>query len=112
MISDISKKYEATGYHVFTLETKDDHHAHCRNFAPLFGIDEEAATGTASGALSGYLFKHQLLNFSEGINYLSFEQGYEMNRPSHIFAQISQDKKEISKVIIGGKGIVTKTEEL
>jgi len=29
------------GFHVFTLDT-----AESRNFCPLYGIDEEAATGT------------------------------------------------------------------
>ncbi|MCZ8486895.1 PhzF family phenazine biosynthesis protein [Vibrio lentus] len=32
--------------------------ASCRNFAPLFGILRESATGSASGALACYLAKH------------------------------------------------------
>ncbi|MDR0424261.1 MAG: PhzF family phenazine biosynthesis protein, partial [Clostridiales Family XIII bacterium] len=31
---------------------------HCRNFAPLYGIPEEAATGTSNGALTWYLYTH------------------------------------------------------
>ena len=56
-ITAVSKKYNVIGYHVFTLETKFDSTAHCRNFAPLYDIPEESATGTSYGALSCYLFK-------------------------------------------------------
>ncbi|MCM1989338.1 PhzF family phenazine biosynthesis isomerase [Oceanirhabdus seepicola] len=57
-VSEISKKYNVTGYHVFTLETLEGATAHCRNFAPLYDIPEEAATGTSNGALSCYLYKY------------------------------------------------------
>jgi len=43
---------------MFTLETIHNATAHCRNLAPRYDIPEEAATGTASGALSCYLYKH------------------------------------------------------
>ena len=34
--------------------------AHCRNFAPLYAIPEEAATGTSNGALTYYLYRRGL----------------------------------------------------
>ncbi|MGL4785278.1 MAG: PhzF family phenazine biosynthesis protein, partial [Cetobacterium sp.] len=45
-----------------------------RNFAPLYGIDEEAATGSSNGALFGYLntierYKSDYLEFFQGENY-------------------------------------------
>jgi predicted PhzF superfamily epimerase YddE/YHI9 len=43
-ISQISKKYNVIGYHLFTLGTLFSSTAHCRNFAPLYDINEEAAT--------------------------------------------------------------------
>ena len=39
--------------HAFTLDG-DDATCHVRNFAPLYDIDEEAATGTSNGALTYY----------------------------------------------------------
>lgn len=108
-ITDISKKFESTGYHVFTLETLHNSTAHCRNFAPLYAIDEEAATGTASGALAGYLFEHQRINHEDGIHHLVFEQGYEMNRPSEIHGHITIKNNQVSSVVIGGKGKIQKT---
>ncbi len=44
------------GVHALTLDTKEGI-AESRNFCPLYGIDEEAATGTSNGALTYYLFK-------------------------------------------------------
>lgn len=106
LISDISENFESTGYHVFTLETLYGNTAHCRNFAPLYAIDEESATGTASGAMAGYLISNKLVNISEGINHFTFEQGYTMKRPSEIKAQIEIKDNEVTRVIVGGKSII------
>lgn len=103
-IADISREYASTGYHVFTLDSEKT--ARCRNFAPLYAINEEAATGTASGAVSGYIVQHQLLPLDNGVHHFIFEQGIEMNRPSEIHSYITITEKEITSVIIGGKGII------
>lgn len=102
MITEISRDHKATGYHVFTLDSKKT--ARCRNFAPLYAIDEESATGTASGAVSGYIIKHDLVKVSEGINHFIYEQGIEMDRPSEIHGYITLKNNTITEVIIGGKG--------
>jgi PhzF family phenazine biosynthesis protein len=103
-IEEISKKYGATGYHVFTLETLYHSNAHCRNFAPLYGIPEESATGTASGALACYLFKYGKINEEQAAN-IVFEQGYSMKKPSEIFAALKVDGKEIIEVKVGGSAM-------
>lgn len=63
-IRKISEVHGVTGYHCFALPsgrdlthetTRPEVTAWCRNFAPLFGIDEESATGTSNGALAAYL---------------------------------------------------------
>ncbi|MFD2443787.1 PhzF family phenazine biosynthesis protein [Bacillus sp. CGMCC 1.16607] len=97
-IKEISKKYDAVGYHVFTLETINSSSAHCRNFAPLYDIDEESATGTASAALACYLAKNL-----KPQTYYRFEQGYLMGRPSEIFVNLSFYQEEIKDIQIGGK---------
>lgn len=53
----ISEKYDVVGYHLFTLDIPEDAAAECRNFAPLYDIPEESATGTSSGALLSYLHR-------------------------------------------------------
>ncbi len=57
-LTDLSKSYEVVGVHAFTISNKDGK-IHARNFAPLYDIDEEAATGTANGALTYYLARVQ-----------------------------------------------------
>jgi PhzF family phenazine biosynthesis protein len=101
-IAEISKKYGAVGYHAFSLETKHKSTAYCRNFAPLYGIPEEAATGTSSGALACYLFKHGKVT-EEQAQRLVFEQGYGMGRPSEILVRLDIGNKDITGVHVGGK---------
>ncbi|HYK73186.1 MAG TPA: PhzF family phenazine biosynthesis protein [Pseudoneobacillus sp.] len=98
LIKEISKKWNVIGYHVFTLETLQSSSAHCRNFAPLFGINEESATGTANAALACYLSKYRVVDK----DHIHFEQGYVMNRPSEIAVKLAFDAGEISNVQVGG----------
>ncbi len=44
------KRYEVVGVHAFTTDCQEGTTCHVRNFAPLYDIDEEAATGTSNGA--------------------------------------------------------------
>ncbi len=104
MITEISKKYDVIGYHVFSLETLFNSTAHCRNFAPLYGIDEESATGTSNGALACYLFKKGILS-SQNSDNLIFEQGFIMNSGSLINVKIKSEIKIIDSVWVGGKTI-------
>lgn len=106
-ISDISEKYNATGYHVFTFETIGEATAQCRNFAPLYDIPEEAATGTASGAVSCYIYKYKKdrLEKENGEYSLIFEQGYTMDSPSMISVKIKEEQGKICKVQVGGKAV-------
>ncbi|WP_047381910.1 MULTISPECIES: PhzF family phenazine biosynthesis protein [unclassified Cetobacterium] len=70
-IKEISKKYDVIGYHIYTF---DNNKIYCRNFAPLYGINEEAATGSSNGALFAYLntfdrFRNECVEFFQGENY-------------------------------------------
>lgn len=100
-VTKISQKYNVVGYHLFSLETMFGNAAHCRNLAPLFDIPEESATGTASGALSCYLFAQGIINSSQAAN-LVFEQGYSMERPSEIKARLKVFESSITGVEVGG----------
>ncbi|WP_352418567.1 PhzF family phenazine biosynthesis protein [Proteiniborus sp.] len=91
----------AVGMHVFALDDFNEGITHCRNFAPSVGIYEEAATGTANGALIYYLKKSNVLKLDTMIA----NQGEYMNRPSKILCKIeSNEKRNIVKV--GGKAII------
>lgn len=99
-VTEVSRKYGVIGYHLFTLETVGKALAHCRNFAPLYDIPEEAATGTSNGALACYLFHEGLI--AENAGELIFGQGDSMGRPSEIRAELTVGGGEIRRVRVGG----------
>jgi len=94
-------KKDSVGMHIFTLDNLNDGIVLCRNFAPTVGIYEEAATGTANGALMYYLYKNKVLK-SENI---IARQGMYMNRPSEIMCKVQSDGNE-SIVKVGGKAVI------
>ena len=93
--------------HAFTLTPSEEVTAICRNFAPLYGIDEESATGTSNCALACYLFHYGI----KQQQYI-FEQGYELNNPSRIIVNIENDGTEITGVRVGGNGYLVETIEI
>ncbi|MDO4546336.1 MAG: PhzF family phenazine biosynthesis protein, partial [Bacillota bacterium] len=123
---ELSKKYDVVGVHAFTLEgcsldgaksedSTSQAAAYCRNFAPLYDIDEEAATGTANGALTYYLYKNGLTG-SGGLDNdapalhreFTFLQGEAMDRPSEILSRLSlpeNDKPEDGKSPSGAPAV-------
>ncbi len=107
-IKEISKKHDVSGYHVFVLDAPEGYTAACRNFAPLYDIPEESATGTSSGALASYLWKYNAVETTE----MKFIQGVEMGSPSQINARLVVKDDEILEVWVGGKAHITGTKEL
>lgn len=83
-LAELSKEYSVVGVHAFTCNTKDGL-IHARNFAPLYEIDEEAATGTSNGALAYYLYCRGLVNLD---TVYTVVQGEAMQRPSKISVQV------------------------
>lgn len=111
-IAATSRKYDVIGIHVFALtdaarltssgflfEADDENGltAYCRNFAPLYGINEEAATGTSNCALACYLFK----NGFRQKRYV-FEQGHKLNSISRITVLLDSEGEDITRVRVGG----------
>jgi len=92
-IMKLSRKYGVTGLHVFAL-LDGGPLAAARNLSPLVGIPEEAASGTANGALLAYLREHDAL--AERSEY-RIEQGEIMGNLSYIYG-----KFENGTVWIGG----------
>ena len=106
-IRELSRKNDAVGIHAFAFVKDAEITAVCRNFAPLFGIDEESATGTASCALASYLFKHQ-----KGKTQYIFEQGYSLGQPSRIVVTLSYEEDEIVEIFVGGYGYMVCEKDL
>ena len=96
---EFSKEHELVGAHVFELSEDTEVTASCRNFAPLFGISEESATGSASGALACYLDKYLALEHSRSF---VFEQGRAMGSLSQIFASVESNEHGVQRVKVSG----------
>ena len=103
-LAKLSKELEVTGVHAFAI-AQDNYTAHVRNFAPLYGIDEESATGTANGALSYYLFRHGIAKEGDMCTYL---QGEAMGRASEITAKVMAG----GKIKVGGNAAIMAMGEL
>jgi len=96
-LTDLSKKYDVTGVHAFTVNSEDGH-IHARNFAPLCGIDEEAATGTSNGALIYYLYDYNYIRTNKIYTVI---QGEKMKRPSKITTIVEETFDSVN-IKVGG----------
>lgn len=101
-LSKLSKRYEVVGVHAFTTDCEEGTTCHVRNFAPLYDIDEEAATGTSNGALTYYGF---LNGFVKSGDDCRFVQGEKMQRPSVINSHLEADD-EGCKIQVGGSAVM------
>lgn len=77
---------------------------HARMFAPILGVAEDPATGSASGALGAYLVHRGLIEASPTAS-IVVEQGYEMGRPSTIHVEVDADDSGPVEVRVGGKAV-------
>ncbi len=92
---------------VFALETeRPDATVHVRMFAPLLGVPEDPATGSANGALGAYLVHHQAVEVTEASTHILSEQGAEMNRPSTLYVEVDSTGKEVTAVRVGGQVVL------
>lgn len=91
---------------VFTCETvAPEADVHCRMFAPHFGIPEDPASGSATGALAAYLVKHRLIKLSERVRIVS-EQGLEMGRPSRLIVEVEIRGGRAGRIWVGGECVL------
>ncbi len=101
-VSHISEQYRVTGVHMFCLSSQDGVTAHCRNFAPLYAIPEEAATGTSNGALTYYLYRRGLIVPGQENRFL---QGEAMGKPSEILSRLSEGLGGV-RICVGGQAVI------
>ncbi|MDB5364425.1 MAG: PhzF family phenazine biosynthesis protein [Rhodospirillales bacterium] len=87
----------ATGVHCWVRVDESDLDLRTRMFAPLKGVFEDPATGSANAALSGYLARDSATPIKFRI-----AQGVEMGRPSLLLAEASSER-----VRLGGSCVTT-----
>ncbi len=91
---------------VFTCEAEGAGvDVHCRMFAQDFGIPEDAATGSAAGALIAYMIKHRLVPPQPHVRIVC-EQGLEMRRPSRLYAEAEVHDGRCGAIRVGGHGVL------
>ena len=79
-VTELTRRLDVVSIHPFALG-EGDVTAYCRDFAPLYDIDEEAATGTANGSLTYYLQRNKVIPSKAECLFI---QGEAMGRPSEI----------------------------
>lgn len=107
-VTELSKRYGVVGVHMFWPCLNEEATAHCRNFAPLYAIPEEAATGTSNGALTYYLYRGGKI--AAGVEN-RFVQGEKMGKPSEILSHLTEGPDGV-RVRVGGRAVLTLRAQL
>ena len=103
-VKEICKKLDLGSFHLFTFDTLESESLyHARNFAPVYGINEDPVTGTANGAVCSYLLKNNIIQNNKMI----CEQGDIIGRPGRVFVEINKDI-----VKVGGRAKIVEEKEI
>ena len=116
LLAEIYQRHGATGCHAFTRETMEvgASRAHARFFAPADNIPEDPATGSACGALGGYLVHHGGSNTEPENGRYKFviEQGDFIHRPSRINLDVKGANGNVEEVKVGGLAVLVARGEV
>jgi trans-2,3-dihydro-3-hydroxyanthranilate isomerase len=116
LLAEIYTRLGATGCHVFSRETLEigDSRAHARFFAPADNIPEDPATGSACGALGGYLVHHGASGVEpvDGKYNFVIEQGDFIKRPGRINLEVTGKAGAVAQVRVGGASVVVARGEV
>lgn len=101
-LKEISKELETVGCIFYSNETvHDQNDFSTRVFAPLYGVNEDSASGTLAGALACYMYDLQEAEQDT----FAIEQGYLMNPPQPSFVKVYMETEErkFSGPRVGGR---------
>jgi trans-2,3-dihydro-3-hydroxyanthranilate isomerase len=101
--------------YLFTTDragASDSATTYSRMFAPMLGVNEDPATGSASGPLGSYLVRYSLVTPEQGRSILNL-QGVKLGRPSWIHVSIESSGRpstsltagDITRVRVGGTSV-------
>ncbi|MFO8077929.1 MAG: PhzF family phenazine biosynthesis isomerase, partial [Thermoplasmatota archaeon] len=104
LVASFCKKIGVGSLHVFTFETLEPTSLyHARNFAPLYGINEDPVTGTANGAVSTYLKKHGIFEEDDVV----VEQGDIIDHAGRVHVHIQNQD-----IFVGGTATIVKEKTI
>lgn len=95
----VMSRHKVIGIYLFARMESRKNNVHARFFAPSLSVVEDPATGSAAGALGGYLAR--ILKFPPGLK-LNIKQGVEMGRPSLLQTDVICDRGMVQKVKVSG----------
>jgi len=102
-IRTVCERIGAGSIHVFSFETiEPDSIYHARNFAPMYGVNEDPVTGTANGAVSSFLIYHKKIKETSFV----CEQGDIIGRPGRVYIEVDD------VVRVGGKATLAQERTL
>lgn len=104
-IKQLSGQFNLIGYYIFTDKAEDNNiDATTRMFAPLYGIEEESATGMAAGPLACFLHDNMMAKTN-----FTIQQGKFMHIPSEslIKVKINKEKDRIANLFAGGSAYIS-----
>ena len=101
-VTELSRRYDCVGVHMF-CPGDETCTAYCSNFAPLYDIPEECATGTSNGALTYYLYRRGIVKPGHENVFL---QGEHMGRPSEIRSRLTENGDQVL-IRIGGSAVMS-----
>ena len=81
-----------------------------RMFAPLLGVPEDPATGSAGAAFGGYLAQRS--SRRDGTLRHTLHQGVEMGRPSKLMVEVDLVGGEVRAVRVGGASVLVSSGTL
>jgi trans-2,3-dihydro-3-hydroxyanthranilate isomerase len=93
----------AVGIHLYHPGKEGELHMQSRMFAPLYGVPEDPATGSANVALIGLLA--QLDKATDLSLSMTIGQGFDMGRPSVLQAQAVKKGGKVATTYIGGGSV-------
>lgn len=88
LVEQLSADFDVAGVYAFSFDTLHaDSTLHGRAFAPAVGVPEDPVTGTASGAVAGYLRAVEAFD-GEFPAELRLEQGHFLDRPGRVRVRV------------------------
>ena len=91
----------AVGIHLYVAAQEQGVEIQTRMFAPLFGVPEDPATGSANVALIGLLAHHR--PEADLVLARTIGQGFDMGRPSLLEASAEKKAGTVTATHIGGR---------
>ncbi len=95
---------------VFTEDAPEGFDVQARMYAPLSGIPEDPATGSAAAAFGGWIGHHDPRQ--DGTIGKAIAQGIEMGRPSRLEIEVDKRGGEVAAVRVAGSAVLISEGEI